>query len=303
MAYKVLVCDKMDPKAVEEIKNLGFDVTVKTGMSPEELGETIPAYHAIIVRSATKVRQPQIDKASSLKVIIRGGVGLDNIDVDYAKSKGIEVRNTPGAASSSVAELALGHIFSCSRFIYASNVTMREGKWLKKEYTGHEIKGKLLGIVGLGRIGKELANRALALGMVVKAYDPYIEAPGISGVEMVSSLDDLLATADIISLHIPKTQEGYLIGKKEFKKMKDGAILINCARGGIVDEDALVDALDEGKLYAAAIDVFEEEPTKNQRILSHPKISLTPHLGATTFEAQARVGKEVVNILKEFFAM
>ncbi len=301
MAYKVLVCDKMDPKAVEEMRALGFDVTVKTGMSPEELGETIPEYHAIIVRSATKVRRAQIDKARSLRVIIRGGVGLDNIDVDYARSKGIEVRNTPTASSASVAELALGHIFSCCRFIHASNVTMREGKWLKKEYKGHEVQGKLLGIIGLGRIGKELAKRALALGMKVKAYDPYIEAPGVEGVEMVNSLEALLATADIISLHVPKLEEGYLIGREEFGKMKEGAILINCARGGVVDEDALVDALDEGRLYSAGIDVFEEEPTKNQRILSHPRISLTPHLGASTHEAQARVGTEVVKILRDFF--
>jgi len=263
----------MDPKAVEQIKQLGFDVTVRTDMSPDELGEVIPEYEAIIVRSATKVREPIIDKASSLKVIVRAGVGLDNIDVEYAKSKGIEVKNTPAASSSSVAELALAHIFSCYRFLYASNVTMREGKWLKKQYKGHEVAGKVLGIVGLGRIGKQLAKRAIPLGMTVKAYDPFIVSAGVEGVELVGSLEDLLSQADIVSLHVPAPEKGYIIGKTELAKMKDGALLINCARGGVVDENALVDALENNKLFAAAVDVFEEEPTNNQRLLKNPKVS------------------------------
>lgn len=301
MAYKVLVCDKIDEKAIEEMRKLGLEVDVKIGLSPEELEAVIEPYDAVVVRSATKIRANHIDKAKNLKLIIRGGVGVDNIDVEHAKAKNIEVKNTPGASSASVAELALGHIFACCRYIHAANVTMRQGKWLKKEYEGIEVAQKTLGIIGIGRIGKELAKRAIALGMNVIAYDPAVADPGIPGVKMCKSMDELLSNADIVSLHVPKQKSGYLIGKGEFEKMKNGAILINCSRGGVVDEKALLDALNSGKLFAAGIDVFEKEPTDNMELVNHPRVSVTPHLGASTFEAQARVGGEVVSILKEFF--
>jgi len=301
MAYKVLICDRIDEQAIEEMKRSGFEVTVKIGMTPGELEATIPGYDAVVVRSATKIRANHIDKADALKLIIRGGVGVDNIDVEYAKKKGIEVKNTPGASSASVAELALAHIFACCRFIHAANVTMRQGLWLKKDYEGIEVSGKTLGIIGIGRIGKELAKRAIALGMNVVAYDTVVKDPGIAGVKMLPTLDELLATSDIISLHVPKQSTGYLIGKAEFEKMKKGAILINCSRGGVVDESALLEALNSGKLWGAGIDVFEKEPTDNTALVNHPRVSVTPHLGASTFEAQARVGGEVVAILKEFF--
>jgi len=275
---------------------------VKTGMTPEELIETVPPFEAMIVRSATKVRVPVIDAAKNLKVIIRGGVGIDNIDVDYARSKGIEVRNTPAASSPSVAELALGHMFSVYRFIAASTWRMRQGedfKKIKKESQGRELAGKTLGIIGIGRIGKELARRALALGMKVIAYDAYVTDPGIEGVTMVS-FDELLSQADIISLHVPKTDKP-IIGCEEFTKMKDGAIIINTARGGVVDEDALLEALDSGKLYGAAIDVFVGEPNPKPELVNHPKVSVTPHLGASTNEAQERIGEEIIKILNEVF--
>ena len=299
---KILVCDKISPTAIERMKALGHEVVVKTGMTPEELIETVPPFDAMIVRSATKVRVPVIDAAKNLKVIIRGGVGIDNIDVDYARSKGIEVRNTPAASSPSVAELALGHMFSVYRFIAASTWRMRQGedfKKIKKESQGRELAGKTLGIIGIGRIGKELAKRALALGMKVIAYDAYVTDPGIEGVTMVS-FDELLSQADIISLHVPKTDKP-IIGCEEFTKMKDGAIIINTARGGVVDEDALLEALDSGKLYGAAIDVFVGEPNPKPELVNHPKVSVTPHLGASTNEAQERIGEEIIKILNEVF--
>ncbi|MCD6125131.1 3-phosphoglycerate dehydrogenase [bacterium] len=299
---KILVCDKISPTAIERMKALGHEVVVKTGMTPEELIETVPPFEAMIVRSATKVRVPVIDAAKNLKVIIRGGVGIDNIDVDYARSKGIEVRNTPAASSPSVAELALGHMFSVYRFIAASTWRMRQGedfKKIKKESQGRELAGKTLGIIGIGRIGKELAKRALALGMKVIAYDAYVTDPGIEGVTMVS-FDELLSQADIISLHVPKTDKP-IIGREEFAKMKDGAVIINTARGGVVDEDALLEALDSGKLYGAAIDVFVGEPNPKPELVNHPKVSVTPHLGASTNEAQERIGEEIIKILNEVF--
>jgi len=299
---KILVCDKISPTAIERMKALGHEVVVKTGMTPEELIETVPPFDAMIVRSATKVRVPVIDAAKNLKVIIRGGVGIDNIDVDYARSKGIEVRNTPAASSPSVAELALGHMFSVYRFIAASTWRMRQGedfKKIKKESQGRELAGKTLGIIGIGRIGKELAKRALALEMKVIAYDAYVTDPGIEGVTMVS-FDELLSQADIISLHVPKTDKP-IIGREEFAKMKDGAVIINTARGGVVDEDALLEALDSGKLYGAAIDVFVGEPNPKPELVNHPKVSVTPHLGASTNEAQERIGEEIIKILNEVF--
>lgn len=299
---KILICDKMDQKGIDGLKALGHDVLVKTGMTPDELKTTIKDYECAVVRSATKITKDVIDSAPNLKLIIRGGVGVDNIDVEHAKSKGIEVKNTPGASSRSVAELALGHIFSVYRYVAASTWRMRKGddfKAVKKEYEGRELGGKTLGIIGIGRIGKELAQMAIAIGMNVIAYDPIVKDPGINGVKMVS-LDELLKNADIISLHVPKVDKP-ILGKEEFAKMKDGAVVINTARGGVVDEDALLEALNSGKLYGAGIDVFVGEPSPKPELVNHPKVSVTPHLGASTHEAQDRIGAEVVTIVKEFF--
>ena len=297
---KVLVCDPLDPKAVERITRAGLVVVVRTGMSPEELAEELKkGYEVIIVRSATKVRRPAIEAAKGLKLIVRAGVGLDNIDVEAAKERGIEVKNTPKASSISVAELALAHMLALARSLPQATQSMREGKWEKKAFKGVELYGKTLGVIGIGRIGREVAKRALCFGMRVIAYDKYITESPIPEVKMVS-LEELLKESDFITLHIPPDPAGPVIGKAEIEKMKDGAYIINCARGGVVDEEALLDALDSGKLAGAGLDVFEEEPPTNERLLKHPKVTLTPHIGAQTKEAQARVGEEVAEIVISF---
>lgn len=296
---KILVTDGMAKSGVEALEKLGFAV-VEQFYPPEELIEEVKNFDAIIVRSATKVRQPIIDAAANgkLQLIVRAGVGLDNIDVEYAESKGIVVRNTPNSSSASVAELAIGHMFSLARFIHQSNLTMRAGQWNKKMYKGSELAGKTLGLIGFGRIARETAKRAQALEMKVIFSDIAICDP-LTGCQSVS-LDELLQTADFISLHVPAA-ETPILGKEEFLKMKDGVYLINCARGGVVCEDALLQALDSGKVAGAGIDVFVEEPTKNQKLVNHQKVSVTPHIGASTKEAQIRVAKETVSVISEFF--
>lgn len=300
---KILVTDGMDKGAVCTLKDMGHEV-IEQFFEPEELKEQAKNFNVMIVRSATKVRKEIIDEArktGNLKLIIRGGVGLDNIDVSYAESQGIKVRNTPKASSSAVAELALGHMFSLARFIGIANVTMREGKWNKKQYKGIELSGKTLGLIGFGRIGRELAKKAKALGMKVVYTDilgPAKDCPEYSFV----SLDKLLTDSDFISLHVPGNKDkSPVIGKSEFSKMKDGVYLINCARGSVVDEAALLEALNSGKLAGAGIDVYPEEPTENLKLVNHERVSVTPHIGAATKEAQKRIGAEVVSIIKEKF--
>lgn len=298
---KILVTDGMDKGAIKALKDLGHEVTEQF-FEPEELKEQLKGFNVVIVRSATKVRKGIIDSAletGNLKLIIRGGVGVDNIDVVYAESNGIKVRNTPKASSLSVAELALGHMFSLARFIGIANVTMREGKWIKNKYTGIELSGKTLGLIGFGKIGHELAKKAKALEMKVIYNDilgPAQDCPEYSCV----SLDELLTDSDFISLHVPGDEdESPMIGKPEFTKMKDGAYLINCSRGSVVDEAALLEALNSGKLAGAGIDVFLEEPTKNMELVNHERVSVTPHIGASTKEAQKRIGQEIVSIIKD----
>lgn len=298
---KILVTDGMDKGAIQALKDLGHEVTEQF-FEPEELKEQLKGFNVVIVRSATKVRKGIIDSAletGNLKLIIRGGVGVDNIDVVYAESNGIKVRNTPKASSLSVAELALGHMFSLARFIGIANVTMREGKWIKNKYTGIELSGKTLGLIGFGKIGHELAKKAKALEMKVIYNDilgPAKDCPEYSCV----SLDELLTDSDFISLHVPGDEdESPMIGKPEFTKMKDGAYLINCSRGSVVDEAALLEALNSGKLAGAGIDVFLEEPTKNMELVNHERVSVTPHIGASTKEAQKRIGQEIVSIIKD----
>ncbi len=296
---RILVCDSLAESALERLREAGLDVTVRTGMSPEELaGELGKGYDAAVVRSATKLRRPALEAARGLKLIVRAGVGLDNIDVACAQEREIEVRNTPRASSNSVAELALAHMFALARFLPQATQSMREGKWEKKAFKGIELSGKTLGIVGIGRIGQSLAQRALALGMKVVAADKYVHASPMEDVELVR-FDDLLNVSDFVSIHVPVDPEGPVIGVRELASMKQGAFLINCARGGVVDEKALLDALDSGHLAGAGLDVFETEPPQDMALLGHAKLSLTPHIGAQTAEAQARVGDEVVDILIE----
>lgn len=300
---RILITDGMEEAAIKDLKNKGFEVVEKF-YEPEELGVQLQNFDVLVVRSATKVRKPIIDKAletGKLKLVIRGGVGVDNIDVAYAMENGIKVTNTPNASSASVAELTIAHMFAIARFVNIANVTMRAGKWDKKKYEGIELFGKTLGLIGFGRIAREVAKRAYALGMKVIYTDVLGKAAGADDFEYYE-LNDLIKKADFISLHIPYDKEkGAVIGKEQFAMMKDGAYLINCARGGVVCEDALLEALNSGKLSGAGIDVFAEEPTKNEDLVNHPKVSVTPHIGASTLEAQTRIGEEIVSIIQDFF--
>ncbi len=293
---RVLVSDGIEKIGSELLKSAGFEV-VEQKLTPEELLNEIEKYDAIIVRSATKVTKEVIDRGVNLKAIARGGVGLDNIDVAYAKEKGIPVLNTPGASSISVAELAIAHMFAVSRFLQLSNTEMRQGKWPKKEYSkGIELTGKTLGLLGFGNIGREVAKRGLGLGMKVIAFDPFVNSTDMN-VTLVSK-DEVIKNSDFISLHMPLIKsEGPAIGEKEINEMKDGVIIVNCARGGVVSEKALLNALNNGKVSAAALDVFESEPpTEDQKeLINHPRVSVTPHIGASTVEAQDRVGEEIAN--------
>ena len=300
---RVLATDGMAPPAVKKLKELGYEV-VEQFYEPEDLKKAVQDTDVMVVRSATKVRKDIIDAAAEtgrLKLIIRGGVGIDNIDKEYAEEKGIKVTNTPAASSASVAELAIGHMFAMARNIGIANATMRHGEWNKKKYEGIELSGKTLGLIGFGRIAREVAKRATALGMKVI----YTKRSGLVMEEKTAKfvdMDTLLAESDFISLHIPmQTDKDHVIGKEEIAKMKDGVFLVNTARGGLIDEDTLVEALDSGKVSAVALDVYREEPTKNTKITSHPKISMTPHIGAATKEAQVRIGDEIVEIIEEFF--
>ena len=300
---RILVTDGMDKTAMAQLREAGHEV-VEQFYEPDQLGAALREFDAVVVRSKTKVRANHIDEAKGgkLKLIIRGGVGVDNIDVKYAEANGITVKNTPKASSQSVAELAMGHMFSCARYLSIAGHTMREGKWEKKAYgKGIELQGKTLGIVGFGRIGQHLGVMAKAIGMNVVAYSttrrPEVEAK--FGIPYVT-LEELLAQSDFISLHAPAAPGAPLINADTIAKMKDGAIVINTSRGNNVDEDALLAALESGKLRGAGLDVFAEEPAKNHALYSHPHVSCTPHIGAQTAEAQKRVGAEIVDIIKNF---
>lgn len=315
---KILANDGISDSGVEELRKSGFEV-ITTNVAQEQLENYINTNNVVglLVRSATTVRKDLIDKCPSLKLIGRGGVGMDNIDVDYARSKGLHVINTPAASSHSVAELVFSHLFSCVRFLHDSNRNMPlEGdsnfKKLKKNYSkGTELKGKTLGIIGFGRIGQETAKIALGIGMNVKYYDKFIDSVSIE-LDFVqnqkvsfdlnsSDLDDVLNNSDFVSLHVP-AQKDYVIGKNEFEKMKSGAGIINAARGGIINEEELLKYIENGHISFAALDTFENEPNPSIKVLMNTKISLTPHIGAATSEAQDRIGLELAeqisNLLK-----
>jgi D-3-phosphoglycerate dehydrogenase len=302
---KVLASDGIEASGAQIVRDAGFEIVIQK-YSPEELLQVIGEYDAIIVRSATKITKEVIDAGTKLKALARAGVGIDNIDSAYAKEKGLPVLNTPGASSISVAELAIAHMFSVARFINLSNTEMRQGKWPKKEYAaGFELTGKTLGLLGFGNIGKETAKRAIGLGMKVIAFDPLITSTDMD-VELVSK-DELLAKADVISLHMPFIKaEGPTLTSAEFAKVKKGVVIINCARGGVVSEKDLLAALNDGTVRYAGIDVFENEPATEAQteLINHPRVSVTPHIGASTDEAQDRVGTEiaqkVVDVLKKY---
>ena len=300
---RILVTDGMDKDALQTLKDNGHEV-VEQFYAPEELGAALKEFDAVVVRSATKVRANHIDEAKGgrLKLIIRGGVGVDNIDVKYAEAAGITVKNTPRASSQSVAELAMAHMFACARFVSIAGHTMREDKWEKKAYgKGIELQGKTLGIVGFGRIGQHLGVMAKAIGMNVIAEDIF-HIPGIEeklGIPYVE-LDELLAKSDFISVHAPAVDGGALINAETIAKMKDGVTIINTSRGTNVDEAALLAALESGKVRSAGLDVYADEPATNKALYSHPMVSCTPHIGAATKEAQKRIGTEIVEIIENF---
>ncbi len=307
---KILANDGISPSGIAPLESAGFEVQT-TKVAQEQLIDYINSEGIIVllVRSATKVRKDLIDACPDLKMIGRGGVGMDNIDVEYAKSKGVEVINTPAASSDSVAELVFSHLFGMLRFLYTSNREMPlEGdsrfKELKKAYSkGRELQGKTLGIIGFGRIGQAVARRAFGLGMNVVAADANsfelpIELSFPNGATVsipvaTTSLEEALSAADFVSLHVPGGGAEALIGERELALMKQGSCLINAARGGVVDEKALLAALESGQLAHAALDVFENEPNPEVKLLMHPQISLSPHIGAATLEAQERIGEEL----------
>lgn len=307
---KILINDGIHAAGLEMLQAAGHEVQTDK-IAQEDLEAQLPSFNAICVRSATKVRTGLIDSCPNLKVIGRGGVGLDNIDVEYARSKGLHVVNTPAASSRSVAELVFAHLLSISRFLYSSNRDMPSkgntdfGK-LKKSYAkGVELEGKKLGIIGFGRIGQETARIALGMGMEVLAVDPFSKGAKIAvgptssnlSIEVKTvSMEDMLAQADAISLHVP-SQDKPVLGKTEFAQMKDGVLIVNASRGGTIDEAELILALDSGKVLRAGLDVFENEPTPSNEILAHDKISLTPHIGASTLAAQRKIGTELAQQL------
>ncbi|MCD6454649.1 MAG: D-2-hydroxyacid dehydrogenase [Candidatus Aminicenantes bacterium] len=297
---KILVCDKIAPEALEELKKLG-EVVFKTGMEPEELKKEIADADVAVVRSATKLRREIIEAAKNLKLIVRAGIGLDNIDLDAAKEKGIEVRNTPAATSISVAELVFAHMLAAARMLPMAYTSMKAHKWEKKLFQGFELYGKTLGIIGFGRIGREVAKRAICFGMKVLWYDVVDVETDIEAKRV--SFDELLSSSDFITLHVPLLpQTKYMINSETISKMKDGVVLVNAARGGVVEEKAVLEALESGKIAFYCVDVFEKEPTDNFALIDHPKVIPTPHIGASAKEGQFRAGMEVVRIVREFFS-
>jgi D-3-phosphoglycerate dehydrogenase len=299
---KILITDGMDPKAVAKLREMGLDVTEKF-YEHDELVKQIADFECVVVRSATKVTKEVIEGGKNLKVVIRGGVGTDNIDKVTAKAKGIAVRNTPGASSISVAELAIGMMFGVARALPAATASLKAGKWEKKVFSKRiEIEGKTLGIIGTGRIGAALYGKCKGLGFAeFLGYDVSPENTRCKDLKHIP-LDELITRSDYISLHVPASDKP-LLGAPEFAKMKDGAIVINCARGGVVDENAMLAALNSGKLYGAGIDTWVGEPKPRQDLVDHPNVVCTPHVAAATKEAQGRVGSEIVEIVQEYLSV
>jgi len=303
MAPRVLVSDDLSAEGVAIMRRAGLEVDVKVGLTPDELERIVPEYDALAVRSATKVNARLLEKAARLKVVGRAGVGVDNVDMDAATRRGVVVMNTPGGSSTTVAELTLAHMLALARHVAQATASVRAGKWEKKKFQGRELAGKTLGVVGIGNIGSIVVERCLAMKMRVVAYDPFIgpEAAAKLGVTQVP-LDDLWQQADVISLHVPLTEQTRnLVNAQTLSRMKKGALLVNCARGGLIDERALADALASGHLGGAALDVFEKEPPAPD----HPLLKLdgfvcTPHLGASTEEAQTAVAVAIAEQLAAY---
>ena len=298
---RILVTDGMDKSAMAQLRAGGHEI-VEQFYEPAELGAALRDFDAVVIRSATKIRKAQLEVAqnSRLKLIIRGGVGVDNIDVADAEAMGIAVRNTPNASSNAVAECAIALMFSCARFVSHAGHTMREGKWEKKAYSkGFELYGKTLGVIGYGRIGKRIGDIAQGIGMNVLAYQRTYKPEYECDTMHFASLEELFAKSDIIALSTPALGKA-IIDRDSIAKMKDGVVIVNTSRGSNIDEAALLEALNSGKVRAAGLDVWAEEPTKNAELSQHPAVSALPHVGASTVEAQKRIGSEIVSIIENF---
>lgn len=302
MSIRILVTDGMDAGAMEKLRSDGYEL-VEQFYEPGELGAALRDFDVVIIRSATKIKAPQIDAAkdSRLKLIIRAGVGLDNIDVKYAEAAGVAVKNTPRASSNAVAELAVGLLFACARNLSVAGHTMREQKWEKKAYSkGFELAGKTIGIIGYGRIGRMIGEKAQALGMNVLSTVHHNKPEGCESENMhFVSMDELLSQSNVIALSAPAGDKP-LVDGESLEKMKDGVVIINTSRGSNIDEAALLSALESGKVKAAGLDVWADEKNPNWALASHPNVACTPHIGAGTKEAQKRIGAELVDIIEHF---
>ena len=301
---KVLVCDPMSDGPMAKMRAVpGLEVFYKPEVTADELLTEVKGMDAMVVRSRTKVTEAVIDAFDTMKVIVRGGVGIDNIKHEYAKSKGVETKNTPAAASQSVAELAFGMMFALARKIVPGTNSMMDGKWEKKSFKGVELSGKTLGLIGLGRIARALGKMGHAIGMKVIGYDPYVKASDVSEFPVEGAgLAELMERADYISMHVPHTDETHhMLGAEMLGKMKPTAFLVDCSRGGVRDDAALSSLLKDGKLAGAALDVFEKEPPEGNPFAGMANVILMPHVGAQTAEGQNRVGDEVVEVLAAYF--
>ena len=301
---KVLVTDPIDKSALEALRKAGHDVEERK-VTPEELLKIIPGYDALLVRSETKVTKAVLGVTDRLKVVGRAGVGVDNIDVVAAKERGVAVVNAPLAATNAVAELTIGHMLSLARSLPRADASTREGKWEKKTLMGVELSGRTLGLLGVGRIGSRVAEIARALGMRIVAYDPYVtdEKAREMGATKVATPEDLVGQSDFVSVHTPLTPETkHIVGAKLLAAFKPGSFVVNCARGGIIDEKALHDAIVSGRIAGAALDVFETEPLKETPLAKLPTVHFTPHVGASTHEAQAKAGQQVAEQVRKVLA-
>jgi len=301
--FRVLVCDPIAEPAIDLLREAtGVEVDLRGGLKPRELRALIGEQDALIVRSGTKVDATALRSPGRLKVIGRAGTGVDNIDLAAATRAGVVVMNAPGANSIAAAELTLAHLLAVARHLPQANASLREGRWERKRFQGVELFGKTLGIVGLGRIGREVARRAGAFGMRIVGHDPFVNADQASAMEIRwLALDALLSDADFVTLHLPHVPDTHhLIDTARLRAMKSTACLLNCARGGLVDESALLDALNSERIAAAGLDVFEDEPPGDSALLDHPRVVATPHLGASTREAQQRVGMEIAKKILDY---
>lgn len=300
---RILVSDRLGEEGLELLRREGFQVDVKLNLTPEQLKEEVKGYDALLIRGKTRVTR-EVLAGSSLKLVVRAGVGLDNVDLEAASKLGIKVENTPEAVSSAVAELTVGLMLAVARRLPEADRTVKGGGWSKEKFVGRELRGKTLGIIGLGRIGREVAKVCRAMGMRVIFYDveDRSEYAKAYGCEPMVSLESLLSQADIVSIHVPLTpQTRHIIGERELSLMKPGAILINTSRGAVVDERALTKALKDGKLGGAGLDVYEEEPPKSLELVSLPNVVCTPHIGAQTVEAQKQASITAAKKVIEFF--